>query len=327
VTGQVFDTLIREGKRMKLRNLPLEDFWEENPPRSYLVLAYSGADRGYEAAWEISKGMLYLTNIWAEGAFKTSEDYVGDEALEKLWRSARRRPSVGTVKNIMDKLTDLALTGSASVKRSVRIVNALGEQLLSSGRLKPRDPGLTLYEAAKDASRACFSNEIVPVTVETLFPGSSGPAFAAWYSGVLRVGEGKSEKENIAFGSTFESTRLIECCAGRVTRESVETNQNFPVTRAEHPLGAERPLVPRTKDVYIQEAVQLGAKFWRAVKAWGEAVDLWTDDEEKLLDLACHENFVPSWEQAIGLWELRLQAGRDGCRIDLLHPPTMHLLD
>jgi hypothetical protein len=319
----ISDCLVREGKRMQLRNHPLEDYWEENPPRPYLALVYSGDQLGYGASWEISDEKLYLTKFESDGAYNTSKDWVGDEALENLWRVARRRPSVGSAKNIMAKLANLALTESASVRRSAQIVNALGERLLASGKLKPRDPGRALYEAAKEASRACASNEIIPVTIETLFPGSHRPVFAAWYSGVLRVKEGECDlvEEGFLLTSTHEFTRLIECRAGRLVGEAVEKNPNFRVTRAT------QRIVPRTKEVFIQEAVQLGAKFWRAVKTWGEAVDLWTDEEDQLLGLACHEKFVPSHEQATTLWELRLQAEKDGCRVDLLHPPTMHLLD
>jgi len=228
MTAQVGELLVRDGKQMSMQTLPLEDFWEANPPRPYLIPDCTAAWRGYVGEWEISDGGLYLTRFDGQ-AWKTSESWVGDDALGSLWGIAGARARNETVQSAIALFSKLAPTVSAAVKRSAGIVVALGERLLLQGRVTPTDPAQNLYQAAVSASWECFTKEKFPVTLDALFPGVNGRVFAAWYSGVLSIAEGEPlDYQHAGFCSTYEFTRLIEVRAGRVIKEHLRKNDPPP---------------------------------------------------------------------------------------------------
>jgi hypothetical protein len=228
MTAQIGELLVRDGKRIWMQTLPLEDFWAATPPRPYLIANSSGAWRGYAGEWEISAAGLYLTRFEGE-AWKTSKDWVGDNALDRLWGTALARARDVTVQRAIDLFSKLPPTVSAAVKRSAGIVVALGERLLSQAKLKQTDSAQNLYQAAVNASWECFTKETSPVALDTLFPGSNGRVFAAWYSGVLNIDEGELlDYEHAGFCSTYEFTRLIEVRAGRVITEHLRKNDPPP---------------------------------------------------------------------------------------------------
>src|ERR1017187_3292845 len=178
MTAQAGELLGRDGKQVGMQTCPLESFWQANPPRPYLIADCSAAWRGYVGEWEISDGGLYLTRFEGQ-AWKTSQDWVGQEALEELWRFRDELDT--TVQDVIDTFSSLPPARSAAVKRSAGIVIALAKRLLSDGKLKSTDYEQNLYRAAVDASWACFTKESFPVTLDTLFPGANGRVFAAWY--------------------------------------------------------------------------------------------------------------------------------------------------
>src|SRR5215469_17640610 len=140
MTSQCGDQLLRDGKDMTMRSLPLESYWDEHPPRPYLRSTSTAAHRGYVATWEISDGDLYLIEFTAQ-AWKTSKDWIGNDALDTLWSEARVRGRETTVLTIIERLSNLPPTASRAVKRSAGIVLLLGQKLVSKGDLKPQDSG------------------------------------------------------------------------------------------------------------------------------------------------------------------------------------------
>lgn len=210
-----------------MRTLPLESYWETHPPRPYLLANSSASWRGYIATWEISDGGLYLVEFSAR-AWKTSGNWIGDEALDKLWRVAGARRSQGTVQSVIDKLSHLPATASPAEKRSAGIVLMMGQKLSAKGELNPTDPQEVLYTAAVDASRACWTKEELPVTIETLFPGSNGRVLAEWYTGSLHLPEGKVLEQEYGPPSLFEFDRVIDIRGGRAVGEHVRRNDLPP---------------------------------------------------------------------------------------------------
>lgn len=67
-----------------------------------------------------------------------------------------------------------------------------------------------------------------------------------------------------------------------------------------------------TKIDKVFEVVSLGVPFWNSLRDWGTARKLWTDEETKLLALACRKNFVPLDRQALKLMGLREKAVSEG---------------
>jgi hypothetical protein len=227
VTTQAGDRLLHDGKEMWMRSLPLESYWEAHPPRPYLLADSSASWRGYIATWRISDESLHLVEFTAR-AWKTSGNWIGNEALDKLWRVAGARWSEGSVQSGIDKLSHLPATASPAEKRSAGIVLMLGQKLLAKGELNPTDSQQLLYNAAVDASWACFTKEELPVTIETLFPGSNGRVLAEWYTGALHLPEGKVLKYEYGPPSVFEFDRIIDIRRGRVVGEHVRRNDPPP---------------------------------------------------------------------------------------------------
>jgi hypothetical protein len=65
-----------------------------------------------------------------------------------------------------------------------------------------------------------------PVTLQTVFPGASGPVFAEWYSGTLRLPKGKKiENVHMGYSSVYERDALIEIVKGDVVRTWVQENE------------------------------------------------------------------------------------------------------
>ncbi|MCP3669639.1 MAG: hypothetical protein GY814_04270 [Gammaproteobacteria bacterium] len=68
-------------------------------------------------------------------------------------------------------------------------------------------------------------NDGTKITLETLFPGYPERVFAHWYSGTLRIPEGKRiEYVHMGYGSTFERDVFLEINEGVVTGTSVQNN-------------------------------------------------------------------------------------------------------
>lgn len=62
-------------------------------------------------------------------------------------------------------------------------------------------------------------------TLETVFPGYPDRVFAHWYSGTLRIPEGKMlEYVHMGYGSTYERDRFIEIEKGVVVGNTVRHN-------------------------------------------------------------------------------------------------------
>jgi hypothetical protein len=62
----------------------------------------------------------------------------------------------------------------------------------------------------------------------------------------------------------------------------------------------------------VLEVVNLGGLFWTGLRDWGAARRIWSDEETKLLALACRKNFVPLDRQAHRLMDLREKAAAEG---------------
>ena len=62
-------------------------------------------------------------------------------------------------------------------------------------------------------------------TLESVFPGYPNRVFAHWYSGTLRIPEGKMlGYVHMGYGSTYERDRIIEIEKGVVIRTSIHHN-------------------------------------------------------------------------------------------------------
>jgi hypothetical protein len=203
MTVQAGELLLENGKRVWMQTLPLEAFWAANPPRPYMIAESSAEWRGYIGEWEISDRRLYLKKFEAT-AWKTSNDWIGDQDLGDLWLFA-----------------DLH---SQSVA-----VKALAEKLVTQRSLTPGASGQDLYRASVDASWACFTKEKYPIALATLFPDATNGVFAAWYTGTLRIDEGELlDYQHAGFCSTYEFTRLIEIREGCVINEERLKNEAPP---------------------------------------------------------------------------------------------------
>jgi hypothetical protein len=226
MTAQAGELLLQNGKRVWMQTLPLEAYWEANPPRPYMIAESSAEWRGYIGEWEISDRRLYLKKFEAT-AWKTSNDWIGDEGLSDLWSFARLRTD--TVAQVITKLTNLPAISNTARTRAAKIVRVIAEKLLKQGKLIPDAYGQDLYKAAVDASWACFTKEQYPISLETLFPNAAGSVFAAWYTGTLRVDEGELlDYQHAGFCSTYEFTRLIEIRDGCVVNEERRKNEAPP---------------------------------------------------------------------------------------------------
>jgi hypothetical protein len=132
----------------------------------------------------------------------------------------------------MEALSSLPESVSPAIKRSAKIVRALGQELLaeaglhSTRALNPSDPAEALHKAATDASWKCFTKERILVTLDSLFPSSGGRVHADWYTGQLSLPEGDEiDYQHAGFASTYEADRLIEISSGVVVGERVQTNE------------------------------------------------------------------------------------------------------
>lgn len=223
MTAQAGELLFLNGKRVRMRTLPLEAFWDANPPRPYMIAESSAEWRGYIGEWELSDRQLYLKKFEAT-AWKTSKDWIGDEGLSDLWRFAHLHDD--SLAQAMTKLKQLPATASAARARAAEIVTALAETLLTQGTLAPDAHGHDLYRAAVDASWACFTQEQFPISLGTLFPAAANGVFASWYTGTLRIDEGELlDYRHAGFCSTYEFTRLIEIRDGCVVNEERRKNE------------------------------------------------------------------------------------------------------
>jgi hypothetical protein len=234
MTAQAGELLRRDGKETWMQTCPLEVYWDANPPRPYMLADSTAVWRGYIGEWEIVEMRLYLTRFEAT-AWKTSEEWVGDDALNELWSVARLwNKSVATA---MSNLADLPETATAANRRAARIVLTVAEQLLSGGKLKPVGDTLQLLQAAGAASWKCFKKEQFPLSLDTLFPAAHGRVFAAWYTGRLRIDEGELlDYQHAGFASTYEFTRLIEVRGGQVIGEQRRKNAPPPPSQSDREL-------------------------------------------------------------------------------------------
>jgi len=226
MTAQAGELLFENGKRVWMQTLPLEAFWAANPPRPYMIAESSAEWRGYIGEWEISGRRLYLKKFEAT-AWKTSDDWIGDDGLSDLWLFADLYSE--SVAGVITKLKNLPTTASAARARAARIVKAIAEKLLTQGTLAPDAYGQDLYRVAVDASWACFSKEKCPISLATIFPTETTGVFAAWYTGTLRIDEGDLlNYEHAGFCSTYQFTRLIEIIEGCVVNEERRKNEAPP---------------------------------------------------------------------------------------------------
>lgn len=226
MTAQAGELLVHNGKQVWMQTLPLELFWEANPPRPFMIAESSAEWRGYIGEWEIADLRLYLRKFHAT-AWKTSGDWIGDDGLQGVWRTNRlHNDSVATV---IIKLKNQPAAVSAAQARAARIIAALAENLLAQGALTPDAYGQDLYRAAVDASWAHFTKVQHPISLETLFPDAENGVHATWYSGTLRIDEGDLlDYQHAGFCSTYEFTREIEVREGFVVSESRRKNEAPP---------------------------------------------------------------------------------------------------
>jgi hypothetical protein len=63
MTAQISDILYFDGDEYLLYCEPLEDFFEQNPPRPDIEATYTACWRGYVAVWCIKRSRLYLNKI------------------------------------------------------------------------------------------------------------------------------------------------------------------------------------------------------------------------------------------------------------------------
>ncbi len=226
MTVQAGELLLENGKRVWMQTLPLEAFWAANPPRPYMIAESSAEWRGYIGEWEISDRRLYLKKFEAT-AWKTSNDWIGDQDLGDLWLFADLHSQ--SVAGVVTKLKNLQTTANAARARAARIVKALAEKLVTQRSLTPGASGQDLYRASVDASWACFTKEKYPIALATLFPDATNGVFAAWYTGTLRIDEGELlDYQHAGFCSTYEFTRLIEIREGCVINEERLKNEAPP---------------------------------------------------------------------------------------------------
>lgn len=222
MTAQAGELLLLNGERVWMQTLPLEAFWDANPPRPYMIAESSAEWRGYIGEWEISDQRLYLRKFEAT-AWTTSNDWIGDEGLRDLWGFVRlHNDSAATG---IAKLKNLPTTANAAQRRAARIVLAIADNRLANGTLAPDAPGQDLYQSAVDASWSCFTKEKRSISLATLFPNATDGVFAAWYTGTLRIDEGELlDYQHAGFCSTYEFTRLIEIRDGCVVSEERRKN-------------------------------------------------------------------------------------------------------
>jgi hypothetical protein len=148
MTTQADEILQRDGREMSMRSAPLEAYWDEHPPRPFLIAPSTAQWRGYTATWQIADGNLYLIDFEAE-AWKTSDDWIGDDGLYRLWSDARAGRPKDSVASVIEKLSHVQTAVSPALKRSAWIVLRLAQQLLAKGELGPHDSGDKLYKAAQ----------------------------------------------------------------------------------------------------------------------------------------------------------------------------------
>ncbi len=227
MTVQAGEILHENGKWVWMQTWPLEAYWDAHPPRPYMIPESSAESRGYIGEWELSDRGLYLKKFEAT-AYKTSNDWVGDERLMDLWLRAGLHS--GSVAQVITKLTNLPATANAARARAARIVKALAEKLLTPGTLTPDANEDDLHRAAVEASSACFTNERYPISVATLFPDATNGVFAAWFTGTLSIDEGEllGYQDFAPFFSIYEFTRLIEIRDGCLVNEERKKNEAPP---------------------------------------------------------------------------------------------------
>jgi hypothetical protein len=63
MTAQATDILHYDGDEYQLHSEPLEDYFEQNPPRPEIEATCTACGRGYIATWRIKEGKLYLTHL------------------------------------------------------------------------------------------------------------------------------------------------------------------------------------------------------------------------------------------------------------------------
>lgn len=155
-TAQIPDALLYEGEKVWLFSEPLESLWGPGNPRPRFVPPHTANWRGYEAAWEIAEGRLYLTDF---------------------------RGQVAT-------------------------------------------PGGPLSQ----------------VTLTDLFPGSTGRVEAMWFTGTLRIPQGRQlQYIHMGYESLYERELLIRVERGKVVGTSVIDN----TTRGGGRVGPPKPETPQ----------------------------------------------------------------------------------
>lgn len=63
MTVQTMERLLLRGEEIPLATTPLENFWEQSPPRPTLEPPNTACWRGYVGTWGIDDGQLFLLNI------------------------------------------------------------------------------------------------------------------------------------------------------------------------------------------------------------------------------------------------------------------------
>jgi len=225
MTSQVSETILFNGESRSMPSLPLEQYWDAHPPRPFFIEDSTACSRGYCGEWQIADGLLFLVKLFPAEARATTAEWVSHEDVDSL-RSIVRT-SLGSEPRILEVLNLLRSPPqgcTAAFARCSRIVGALGEALTRTGDLSDSDPADKLYSAVWEYSAGQVADEVVPVTLDSLFPDHRGAVFAEWFTGALRLPEGKAFPDS-GFFVEYEFDRILDVRAGKVIAERLQKNR------------------------------------------------------------------------------------------------------
>jgi len=194
MTAQVPETIVIDGKSQALCALPLAPLFDSWSPPPLLELSAdvwsSCNSREYRGTWEILGSKLYLTNY--EGTITCRE---GGDRPEVVVNNAARAEKESAWRELILHLDALP-------------ENDAGERMADQHRS---------YVKEKDGfMSASYEGGIGP---KVIMNASNMPLFASWYSGMLRVPQGKElNYVHGGFGSLSERDLIIAVESGVVIR-------------------------------------------------------------------------------------------------------------
>jgi hypothetical protein len=215
MTAQVPETITINGEHRLLCAFPLAPLFHSWPSEPRFWAATSANWRGYRGSWESTGGKLYLTGFAAtlepEEDRRVSLPWRSKEDNDLIWGDQTVHPSKSSKNEIASVL---ARQAAERWKDTIRQLGALS--IDESGySVAPR------FRSPVSDDDGFLSKEYAGnVDLKTVLNTTRSPIFASWYTGLLRIPDGKMiNYVHGGFGSMFEPDLIFSIESGNITKQ------------------------------------------------------------------------------------------------------------